>query len=83
MIVTDGIIVASTAPTADYEFTAGSTIHLYNDTSNATLTVGLKSHVEVVDAAKPEVVAIVTETVNVKIIDVASQQVIANINVRL
>ncbi|MDP2218167.1 MAG: hypothetical protein Q8J68_12875 [Methanolobus sp.] len=78
----DGTAVATIAPAADYEFTADSTIYLYNDTSNATLKVGLNSHVEAVDAAKLEVVAAVTETVNVKIIDVASQQMIADMNVR-
>jgi hypothetical protein len=57
-------------------------LYLYNGTNNAIPTVGLKSYVEAVDAAKLEVVATVTETVKVKIIDVASQQMIADMNVR-
>ncbi|TGC08042.1 type IV pilin [Methanolobus halotolerans] len=81
-IVVDGTTVESSALATDYEFAAGKTVYLYNDSNNATLTLGTKNNVEAVAATELKDVATSGSTVNVKVVDTASQQMIADMNVR-
>jgi flagellin-like protein len=82
LIIVDGTTVGSSALASDYEFSAGKTVYLYNDTNNATLTLGLKSNAEAVAAADQDDVAAAGSTVNVKVVDTASQQMIGDMDVR-
>ncbi|AFV24593.1 hypothetical protein Mpsy_2389 [Methanolobus psychrophilus R15] len=62
----------------NYEFVAGSTIYVFND--DGTMTIGLKSDAS--SATNTSDVGTPSSTVNVKIVDTASQQMIADMNVR-
>jgi flagellin-like protein len=76
-IIVDGNTVGTLELPDDYEYSAGNTIYAYNDSTdvvigdktNATANAGID-------------LATAGSTVNVKIIDTASQQMIADMDVR-
>jgi len=77
-VIVDGVAVeASDLPEA-FEYSAGNTVYLFNE-STGGLTLGVKTNVTAATISK---VANQGATVNVKIIDVASQQMIADLSVR-
>lgn len=75
-IVVDGNTVNVSKLSTDYEFVAGSTVYVFNQSN--VLTLGLKGDI----TGTLTDVAPASSTVNVKIIDVGSQQMIADMNVR-
>jgi flagellin-like protein len=79
-VIVDGVVVeASDLPDA-FEYSAGNTVCLFNETNaDGELTLGLKTNVTTATISD---VANQGDTVNVKIIDVASQQMIADLSVR-
>jgi flagellin-like protein len=81
-VVVDGQAVALSKLPDNYEFVAGSTIFVFNETGGSSpgITLGLMANVT--SATTPENIASAGSTVNVKVIDVTSQQMIADMNVR-
>jgi len=82
-VIVDGATVEFSLLPDNYEFVAGSTIYVFNETggSDTGATLGLRTNVTD-DATTVENFATAGSTVNVKVIDTASQQMIADMNVR-
>ncbi|WP_292468904.1 type IV pilin [Methanolobus sp.] len=80
-VVVDGETVEFSDLPDDYEFTAGSTIYVFNETTDG-FTLGVMDNVTTAGAAAIDPATSAGETINVKVVDTASQQMIADMDVR-
>ncbi len=82
VVTVDGETVVQSLLPENYQFSAGNTIYVFNETVGDTgMTLALKTNITN-GADTPEDVSTPGSTVNVKVIDTASQQLIADMNVR-
>jgi flagellin-like protein len=80
-VIIEGETVEGTMLPDDYEFSAGSTIYAFNKTTGG-FTLGVMANVTTTGAAAISPATTAGETLNVKLIDVASQQMVADMSIR-